>query len=173
MSSRKIVYQNWIAEDGVGPARSRPYYMSSAEEEAAERNEAALRSVRAAVGVAVGSLDDQERFLIIRVHFLGQSIRQISAETNRSGHKLRALHRRAVKKLRRRLATFVQDRYEVSVEQHAGCIICRSPDRYDIDAMLRERDRSKSLKPVITRLRKHFSIIVSTPQIIIGHEKYH
>lgn len=173
VSSGRIIYRNWIAEQGFVLPENCPYNMSSDHIEAAQRNEASLRILKTAVSQALESLDEQERYLIIRFYFMGQTIGQISAETDRAGHKLYALHRRATKKLKKRLAAFVGRRYKIGVEQHLDCIICQSPHRPEIDALLRDRDKVRSLKPVIAAVKERYSIIITTPQILIGHEKYH
>ena len=173
MGSSRVIYHNWLAEQGAGPERAQPYYMSSVQEEATERQEASLSLVQSAVAEAVESLEEQERYLVIRLYFLGQTIRQISAETNRAEYKLQSLHWCAIRKLKKSLASFVNNRYRVSLETHPECPICSSPHRVEIDALLRDRDRSRSLKPIISDLKKRYLITVKTPQILIGHEKYH
>ncbi len=173
MSSGRIIYCNWIAEQGPGLPKSCPHNMSSDQMEVAERNAASLRLLKTAVKQAMESLDEQEKYLIIRFYFMGQTISQISAETGRAGHKLCALHKRAAKKLQKKLAAFAGRRYKIDLTQHLGCIICQSPHRPEIDILLRDRDKSRNLKPVIALLRESYSTIISTPQILISHEKYH
>ena len=173
MSSGRIIYRNWIAEQSPGLPESCPYGMSWDQIEAAEKNAASLNLLKTTVGQALESLDEQERYFIIRFYFMGHTIGQISAETDRARHKLGALHQRATKKLKKKLSAFVGHRYKIGIERHLNCILCQSPYRAEIDILLRDRDKSRNLKPIITALRERYSITITTPQILIGHEKYH
>lgn len=172
MSPVRVTYQDWIVTLGRDPALRRyagPGTMSTGG--AFESDRAA--EIAEAVGRALESLTEQERLLIIRFYFMGESYEKLSCLSGRAIHKLAAVHHRAVKKLRARLATFVEKRFDVRPTGRPDCIICRSPFRAEIDTLIDQRDRGRSWRTVIKALKKRYSIIIKTPQILIGHEKYH
>jgi len=112
MPSSRIIYQNWIAELGRDPSTSFrqevPAYGNNAvpaTDGTADRSELIHREVRA----ALGELSEDERELVEQVDFMGRFCSEIAASTGRSEHRLEALHRRALRKLKRRLAPLVKE----------------------------------------------------------------
>ncbi len=192
MSSSRIVYQNWIAEIGIDPERLRTNrYQGDPLREAislddpaagkisrdqarrVSEEEKSRREIRLQVRRALEALSDEERELIVHFYLMGKSYRELSDRTGRSVHKLEALHKRAVKKLRKELAGFVEQRFGIVTTSHSDCPICNSPYAAEIDRLIGNRDKTTTWKPLITTLREKYNLRVGSPQTLIGHEKYH
>ena len=182
MSPERIVFQNWITDLGRDP--SQPVDLD------AERHGSSLADaggsgansvpeserqarIREAVELALARLSANERELIEQFHYMGRSYREISELSGRTVHRLEALHRRSLKKLRTALAPLVKELYGLGVSTDPDCPICTSPERAVIDTVIRERDRARTWRPIIRLLKTRFGIIITTPQTLIGHEKYH
>jgi hypothetical protein len=131
------------------------------------------RQIRKAVAFALSKLGDNERELIEQFHYMGRSYREISGRSGRSIHRLEALHQRALKKLRTALAPLVKQLYGLGVSTDPDCPICTSPHRASIDRLIRERNRSDTWRSMIRLLKGRFGILITTPQTLIGHERYH
>jgi hypothetical protein len=180
MSSSRIIFQNWIAEIGqdpeilrsVGPGGTnvRP---GNDRSPAAADDAASDRDIRDAVSEAIASLDDNEREFVERHFFMGQTYVEIAEASGRRLHRLEALKKRAFKKLRRRLARFVEDRFGLSSKPETDCPICRSPNRPAIDRIIQARDPSATWRPVMRRIESEFGLKIGSPQALIGHQKYH
>ncbi len=170
MSTSRLIYHNWIAEHGPDPGRNA---WTTGPVESNITSDRQLEELREIVKQAVESLDEQERFLVFRYYYLGQSFGEMSLLSGRALYRLAALHRRALRKLRRHLAGFVKARYDLTSQIHCTCPVCQSPHRKEIEAILRSRDRRRSWKPVLELLNERFDLTISTPQVLIGHEKYH
>ncbi len=170
MSGKRIVYQNWIVDIGRDP--SLPQEEIVAQVEASDAYE-----LRSRVREAIQSLDEKERELIEQVYFLGQSFRSVSDATGRAVYKLEALHRRAFRKLRNNLTTFVRTRFQLDdiagEEDCDSCAICSSLLRVDIERLIAGRSRVETWRPLMKCLRSDFGLDIRSPQILISHEKYH
>ncbi|MFH1372771.1 MAG: sigma-70 family RNA polymerase sigma factor [bacterium] len=192
MSGSRIVYQNWIAEIGIDPEvlKTGRYQcdplleaislddpaaseISREEVRRINREEPGQREIRSQVSRALEALNDEERELIVHFYLMGKSYRELSDRTGRSVHKLEALHKRAVKKLRKKLAGFVEQRFGVVAASHSDCPICNSPYAAEIDRLISNRDKTTTWKPLITTLREKYDLKIGSPQTLIGHEKYH
>lgn len=192
MSGNRVVYQNWIVEMGFDPAQSRaagnwgdpPLESISLDEPSAcaisneesqrvieEREKAS--EIRSRVREALKRLSVQEREFIAQFYFMGRSYREISEQSGRPIYKLEALHKRAVKKLKKELGGFVRERFGVETEPDVDCLICRSPHVAEINHLISRRDKTATWKPIIKTLRNKYGLKVSSPQMLIGHEKYH
>ncbi len=169
MSGPRVTYQNWIVALGYDPSRRRLGFRSVPSE--SEKHSA--EEIREAVERAVDALSEEERLLIIRYYFMGDSYGELTHMTGRAVYKLAAVHGRAVRKLRSRLAGFVRKRFGIQPVELPDCIVCQSSFRDEIDRLIAARDQGRSWKPVIKALKKRYSIAIKTPQILIGHEKYH
>ena len=189
MASSRIVYQNWIADLGHDPDRlrrisgRRPFpapagaegenWLSTDSEgddqKAGERTE----MIRNLVGAAVEKLGENEREFVERYYFMGQSYAEIAGKSGRAIHRLEALHQRALRKLRRELSPSVAKLFGIAQATAPVCPICCSPDRNAIERIIAERDPTATWRPVMTRIRKEFGLVITTPQTLIGHEKYH
>ena len=192
MARKRIVFQNWIADLGfdpgdrsIGDPDSKDNWpevsIEDSPESAVHRGETRLSAgdaarvaeLRRAVREALDKLTEDEREFVCRFYFMGRSYREISEESGREVYSLEALHGRAIKKLEKNLAGFVNKRFGIESETKRPCIICRSPRLDEINKLIDERDKTATWKPVIKKLREEFGIKIKSPQLLIGHEKYH
>ncbi|GAF80823.1 unnamed protein product [marine sediment metagenome] len=192
MSGNRVVYQNWIVEIGFDPAQLKaienwndpPLESISLDEPSAcaisdEESQRVIEErektseIRSRVRKALERLSVQEREFIAQFYFMGRSYREISEQSGRPIHKLEALHKRAVKKLKNELGGFVRERFGVETGSDADCLICRSPHLAEINRLISRRDKTTTWKPIIKTLRNKYGLKVSSPQMLIGHEKYH
>ncbi len=176
MTSNRIVYQNWIVDLGRDPAQApepltpeRQFGAQGIDAPEVERR----NRIEEAVGAALGKLDDNECEFIERYYFMGQSFGEIAAMSGRLVHRLEALHRRAVRKLRKNLAPLVAEMFDLRTDSRPDCLICQSSERACIDRLIAERDRAGTWRPVMKQIRDDYGVRIRSPQILIGHEKYH
>jgi hypothetical protein len=167
MSSERITYQNWIVELGHDP--DLPPVIPGENPLSEDRTQ----SVRERVSAAMDRLDEQEREFVILFHYQGKTYRSISASSGRPVHRLETLHHRALKKLKRELAGWVELTYGIPSLKNADCSLCNCSERSAIDQLIAERNPRESWKPVLDQLRERFGLTISSPQLVIGHEKYH
>ncbi len=192
MSGKRVIYRNWIVDFSRDPRddqiENRPerdpgsvisldgladWAQDGLESVLCGENTEDSQVISDAVNEALSGLDEEDREMIQRFHFMGQTYVAMAEETGRSVYRLEGLHRRAVKKLRKKLAAFVRDRYELAVESNTSCPICASPRRAEIDRLISHRDKTKPWTQTIGTLKKEYGIKITTPQTLIGHEKYH
>jgi len=166
MSGNRIVYQNWIAEIGRDPFQ--PVDRCSGEASKVNTGEIYRQVQR-----ALEKLNEDEREFVIRFYYMGESYLEISKKSGRSVYRLASLHKRAIKKLRQSLTKFVADRFKIDSTPNRDCPLCNSPQREEIDELIRTRDKTAPWKPVIACLRKEYGLKINSPQLLIGHEKYH
>lgn len=193
MGKKKIVFQNWIVELGRDP-NSTHEYRDSPEMVSLDsgligkvtdqktRDLIARRADReklqAAVQKALAKLSDDEEEFIRQFYFMGISYRIISEKSGRAIYRLEAIHRRALKKLRKELSDFVERRFNLKMGQTqadkgATCLICNSTAREEIDRLISGRNKEASWTAVIREIRSKFGLKIRSPQLLIGHEKYH
>ncbi len=168
MCSDRITYQNWIVDLGHDPGLP-----PSLPDDGTSSHEDQALPVRDRVRQALECLSEQEREIICLFHFQGKSYKSISESSGRSVHRLETLHRRALMKLKRNLAEWVEQTYDIPRDKNLLCPVCNSTDRLAIDQLIAGRDRRKSWKPVLEQLRSRFGLSIRSPQTLIGHEKYH
>ncbi|MBD3401726.1 hypothetical protein GF420_02435 [candidate division GN15 bacterium] len=166
MSRSRLIYQDWIVALGRDPA-------GAADSGTTAHTDQSGSQIQQAVREALSRLPDQERELIERFHFMGQTYRELAALSGSTEYKLEATHKRAVRKLRRTLAPFVRRRFTLKSEPAPDCPLCRSPERAAIDRLLSDHDPRQTWRPVLHTLRREFGIHIQAPQTIIGHKKYH
>ena len=169
MASSRIVYQNWIAELGRDPDTRPELEMSKTDPEEGQR----LEQLQEQVKKALAELDESEREFVERFYFMGQGYFEIAHLSGRKTHKLEALHKRAVRKLKRKLYPLVAELYGLPPEVESECPLCNSEFQPAIDKIIENRDRRSTWRPVIAALKKQFDLTIVTPQTLIGHEKYH
>ena len=130
--------------------------------------------IKEQVQLALWELDEDEREFIARYYYMGESHRQIAEASGRKVHSIESLHSRALKKLRRELFRFVSAEFGVEVSRSGErCVICASEHRGAIDTLIRERPSHTTWRPVMKKLAREYGIAVATPQVLIGHQKYH
>jgi len=202
MGTNRLVYQNWIVELGIDPENKdalRDWSYQNREIVSLEdlkdvislNGSALLRDekemlrqarrrayVGAQVARALKKLTADEKEFIERFYYIGQSYREISEKSGRAVYKLEAVHKRAVRKLKRELAPVVRKLYSLDIEPSGApssktCPVCDSPFKNDIDKLIAARDKKGTWRPVIKILKKKYGLRIKTPQVLIGHEKYH
>ena len=168
MSPNRIIYENWIVEMGRDPALP----VGGAE---AESDDDRLRTarIRAAVRSAVASLDDEEQEFVRQFYYMGRTYRELSDRTGRLIHRLESLHKRVRRKLRGYLAPLVAAEFNLRPPSERPCPICNSGYRRQIDQLIAGRDRKATWRPVMAEIRRCYKLPIRSPQILIGHEKYH
>ncbi len=163
MSNNRIIYQNWIVDLGRDP--DLPVSLN--------RASVSKNRIDNAVRAALDRLTDEEREFIIRFYFMGQTYQDLSEETGRAEHKLSSLHKNTVRKVRWLLEGFVTDKYGLKLGLASTCPLCASKHAAEINELIANRDRTATWRGVIRHLKTRFGIVVRTPQLLIGHEKYH
>ena len=162
----RITYQNWIVELGRDPDGGPSGWFAGPESPLS-------KEIRDRVGAALERLPESDREFISRFYFMGQSYRQLSEATGRPVFRLESIHKRAIRRLKRLLGTFVHERFGLETEYMRICPICRSVERDRIDRLIAAKQPKATWRSVIRRLRTDFGIDLSTPQILIGHARYH
>lgn len=173
MSNNRLQYQNWIVELGVDPIQLARLGSNDLSTEISQTDSEQVELINQVVRKAMTSLDDDEHELIIRFHFMGETYVKISELTNREIYKLAAIHKRAVKKLKAKLTSFVKESYNIDSEEINTCLICNHEEVIKINLIISQRDKRKTWREVLKVLRNEYNLKLSTPQIIMGHEKYH
>lgn len=167
MGASRIVYQNWIVELGRDPNED------LTKSDGSHSDEKRQMAVREAVIKALECLSEEERSFVERFHFMGQSYREISEETGKDIYRLDALHKRALRRLRVKLEPLVRRLYGITAGQRDSCPICESEYRNEIDRLISSKEESDTWSEIIRSVKSRYNIRISTPQILIGHEKYH
>lgn len=170
MSPARLTFQNWIVALGRDPSIPPAGQAVPAGPEGIDNTD---EEIGVAVRRAIETLTEQEKFFIIRYYFMGQGYAHMSRFSGRAKHRLAAIHQRALRKLRTCLAGLVCRRYGIETEIQSDCVICQSPFRGEIDALIADRDQLRTWRPVIETLKSRYSLVIKSPQILIGHEKYH
>lgn len=193
MPRNRIVYQNWIVDLGYDPSlrnRTEIWHEGDTElisldtpdaelidtETVSHTDNMAIR-IQQQVSRSLLCLTDEEREFITQFYFMGRTYKTISEKTGRAIYKLEALHKRALRKLKKELLPFVSKHWHITITKNQSnrnsCPICRSSYRNEIDQLIANRDKTKTWRPVLQILREQYGIIIRSPQILIGHEKYH
>ena len=202
MGTNRLVYQNWIVELGIDPGnidalndgsfQNREIItLDELKEKLVSNGSLSLRDekvllqqarrrayISAGVARALDKLSPDEKEFVERFYYSGQSYREISEKSGRAVYKLEAVHKRAIRKLRRELAPLVKELYNFDSETTRGttsrnCPLCNSPFKKDIDKLIGARDKKATWRPVIKILKEKYGLKIKTPQVLIGHEKYH
>lgn len=158
---KKVVHYNWIYQtlrEGIWQ-----------NVEATEKQ----KRVIAAVQSEIAKLTELEQEFIRMYWFEGMSTAQISDLLGKKVYKLEGMSRRIQRKLKNRLSEFVSREFDVESGSSKKCLICSSQYRAQIDQMLKSKKPEQTYKHIIKTLKNDFGITVKTPQIIIGHQKYH
>ncbi len=126
----------------------------------------------AVIAGALSRLESDEREIIIQLYFLGRSFEEISLRTGRQRHRLYGIHQRAIQMLRQCLGSYARLRFGLSIKR-PQCPVCDSPFCFEINALIRGRDRTQTWKPVLDEIRTRYGIDIRSPQRLKGHERYH
>ena len=122
---------------------------------------------------AVDKLSPVERDFVQMYWFEGRSLRELLELLGRRLHNLDGINRRILRKLKRILSEYVAVRFGIIEQNNSDCIICNHPDRREIDLLLIAKKPDETYRPIYRQLRSRFGLRISTPQILIGHIKYH
>ncbi len=178
MAQSRVVYQDWIVGLGFAPREDRDGSRTDVEVQTVSTVEPAeeyerRQLIQREVARALTTLTEDEREFIERFYYSGESYRQIAEKSGRAIYKLEAIHKRALRKLKKELRPLVARLYNLEKRPVNQCPICNSPYRVQIDLLIKHRDKSSTWKEIIRKLREEFNLKIDTPQILIGHEKYH
>jgi Sigma-70, region 4 len=122
---------------------------------------------------ALDKLEEQERALVERRYLMGQSYACISAELECSEREIERGLREATLKLRRLLAPFVAERFNIRVKSQRKCLICDCADREGAERIIVGKRKEETWKRVMRELRQRVGLKIDSPQALIGHVKYH
>ncbi|MBN2227341.1 MAG: sigma-70 family RNA polymerase sigma factor [candidate division Zixibacteria bacterium] len=165
MSSARVVYYNWIFDVGTGPALKHRYRIPRAPEVSNQL----IRSVRR----AVSTLTPREREFVYRYYYNGEANRKIAIEMGLTVGRIDRLHRRILKRLKIVLADFVRKEYGLDVAIGDDCPICQSPHCDEINRLIQAKPPEVTWRGVLKTLCNEYGLKITSPQVLIGHEKYH
>lgn len=131
------------------------------------------RRIISEVTQAVSRLTEREQEFVKLYWYEGKSLSEMAESFGKSPHNIESMNRRILRKLKNELAGFVKERFGIDVESDRKCPICSHPERAAIERILRAKTERETLRPIYRKLRETFGVEVSTPQILIGHMKYH
>ena len=160
MSSR-IVYLDWVYEV------SRRNLFDTGEQTVL------AKEIVEEVNRAISKLAERDREFVRLYWFEGRPIDELASLFGKSRHNIESLNKCILRKLKTRLAAYVKERFGIDVDSERKCPICYHPERAAIDDLLLAKKESETFKPIYRELRERFGLKVSTPQILIGHMKYH
>ncbi|MBD3257058.1 hypothetical protein GF377_01400 [candidate division GN15 bacterium] len=162
-ASRRVVFEDWLVE---GSPDQPPPWVSSPDEPRQRR-------VRDEVASALGKLEEDERELVERFHFMGQTYREMACLSGREVFRVVAVHKRALRKLRALLAPLVAELYGIPPDPMPDCPICRSVYRPEIDQFIAARRPTETWRRVLRLVRGRYGLPAVTVGSLIGHERYH
>lgn len=169
MASNRLTYQDWIVELGHDPAQPPDQDTLVSNGQTGYR----VERIREQVRLAMNALNESEQQFVTDFYFLGENYESISRRWGRPVCRLQALHRRALRKLRASLAGLVSREFGIRPERPPDCPICSSVHRAEIDRLIRSKDRRDTWRPLMRRLRHEFGLKIKSPQLLIGHHRYH
>jgi hypothetical protein len=164
MGESRIIFQEWIVNMGIDP-QGRGWYSTAGPV-------CYNQSIVTAVTRALDELDPDESEFIRRYYMQGMGCDEIVGTYRRNLDRLTALHLRAVRKLRARLAALLGGRFNVPSHSSAPCPLCAHPSRLAIETMIRLKPPHEPWTALLRYVRQHFGLSVS-PQRLIGHKRYH
>ena len=191
MAKGRLTYQNWIVDIGFDPEAGLPTgggwgdggarSLEGIDSQAAfargtvppGSEQPVTAQIRQKVAGALEHLSREEKEFITRFYYMGQSYREISEKSGRAVHKLAALHTRALKRLKALLGGFVAEKFDIDTGKALSCPLCASRFCREIDQIIDQRGPKATWKPVMKLLKERFGIKVRSPQLLIGHVRYH
>jgi len=174
MASGRVIFQNWIVELGKDPDQQVDFSNENSNIKGENESEKKRQElIKNRVAEALKILTDDEREFIERFYFMGMTYLQISEKSGRAVHKLEALHQRAVRRLRKELKKTVEELWGIKSKTKKECPLCQSASRVQIDKIINSKQPSDTWKEVIKQIHEQYGIKITTPQLIIGHKKYH
>lgn len=167
MTNSRLVFHDKAVEWGLVPGQIIKFFETLGVDSTMDNE------VDREVRKAIEGLDEEEMEFVIRFYFMGQSYQEICKKSGRRTYKLEALHKRAVRKLKSRLKSFVKKKYGVKTTGVRSCPICLSPNRAEIDEIINKKSERSSWRPVLREIRIKFGLKIKSPMVLIGHVKYH
>lgn len=125
-----------------------------------------------AVQDAIAALPALEQSVIRLIHFEGATAPEIAASENLAPDAVLNLHNRALKLLRKALSPLATREFNIPATL-TKCVICSSPNRAEIDELLRSQPPGASFRSVMRAIRINFGVNVVSAMTIVGHCKYH
>lgn len=122
---------------------------------------------------ALDRLEPGEKEALELFHFLGASLEEISARMNLTRRGVERLLRSGSLKLRRLLADYVQKRFGITRDTVRRCPICQTQKRVEAEKIVSSKSAEETWRRIIRELREELNIVVSSPQTLLGHIKYH
>ncbi len=188
MAKNRLIFQNWLVEIGYDPKLGGPHKNKieqiSIDElfdsgfditheipDSQQTNRSEI--IQQAVKDVLERLTDDEREFIIRFHFMGEKYIEIAEKSDRELYSLVSMHNIAIKKLKRYLKQFVKEQFDVAESKQIRCLICDSEHKDAIDKLIACKPFNATWKKIIGHVAKRYNIKIKSPQILIGHEKYH
>jgi len=166
MGRAKIVYQNWIVELGTDPSVQRG---TLPPDDPIIPNGEIIRAVRR----ALDKLPPFQKELIEDYYFRGISVADLAADRKIKPSEIQSYLREAIKSLKGSLDSFVRRKFGIRSRKSRECPICNSEHRDEINRLIIDRNPRETWKNVIKTLKRDFGIVIKTPQVLIGHRKYH
>ncbi len=166
MGTPRIIYQNWIVENGADPNKVR---RAAPQDDPVIPNAEIVKAVR----LALKKLPPLQKELVERFYFVGLTIEEISGSLDLSVRDVQAFLRDAVRSLKRSLTSFVEKKFGVAAAKVAGCPLCASSFRDEIDRLISAHKPRQTWSRIIKTLRIEYGIHIIAPQILISHKKYH
>ena len=139
--------------------------LTESEHESRERRIQAVQS-------AIAALPALEQTVIRLIHFEGATAPEIAASQNLAPDTVLNLHNRALKQLRKALSPLATRVFKIPATL-TKCVICSSPNRAQIDELLRSQPPGASFRSVMRAIRSNFGVNVVSAMTIVGHCKYH
>jgi len=122
---------------------------------------------------ALAALDEGEREIAERRFLMGQSLEVIRSDLKLSSHEIERRLREVRIKLKRLLAPFVQTRFNLKPDSRPVCPICESIHRERVERIIATKRKEETWKRIMSELEKELGVRVRSPQMLIGHVKYH
>ena len=166
MGTPRIIYQNWIVENGADPRKVRCVFPQD------DRNIPNAEIIKAVRG-ALKKLPPLQKELVERFYFEGSTIEEISNALDLSVRDVEAFLRDAVRSLKRSLNGFVEKKFGIIAAKVASCPLCASPFREEIDRLIVAHKPRETWSKIIKTLRIEYGIHIIAPQILKSHKKYH
>jgi hypothetical protein len=158
---RRVIHYNWIFQTintGVwGNFESTPKQ----------------KRIQQAVTAELDKLSFEEREFIDLYWIRGYSIQELGQLLGVKPYKMEGLNKSILRKLKNRLTDFVREEFGPDVCERDRCLICDHLRRDEIDILLKTKKTEETYQRIITVLKNDFQLIIKTPQIIVGHIKYH
>jgi len=166
MPKPRLLYRDWIVELGRDPRLIELNRYSHIPD---PPNGKIIEAVRS----ALAKLSPDERQFIELFYFRGCSLKETARVLNRKVTRIQGLRNRAVAKLKRELASFVKFEFGIETKIGKTCPLCKSKRRKEIDRLILSRGKRETWRRIIKTLKTEYGINITTPQILIGHRKYH